>query len=300
MVREGSVIGVINIRRKEVRPFTEKESRSAQDLRRPGRDRRSRMSGLFQELEARPHELARSGRAATLTRLKSVSPSTRRSTSTRFRHDRSQAQCSCPAQTSVSYTSSTSRERVRPRATPWFLSRAHRICCSRRRFESEMKALVGQRRIALPRFKIPDIPVEGAYSSPRNAGDRCRPVCALCSLSLLRSGLARPVLRSPRTAGEFPPEVVNSAPDFRRAIHAGDPECATCSVRSSRKSRQLEVASQHKSQFLANMSHELRTPLNAILGYTELILDQHLRRDAGEDARRARPRAEQRHATCSA
>jgi signal transduction histidine kinase len=39
------------------------------------------------------------------------------------------------------------------------------------------------------------------------------------------------------------------------------------------KSRQLAVASEHKSQFLANMSHELRTPLNAILGYTELIID---------------------------
>ena len=39
------------------------------------------------------------------------------------------------------------------------------------------------------------------------------------------------------------------------------------------KSRQLKVASQHKSQFLANMSHELRTPLNAILGYTELMAD---------------------------
>ena len=39
------------------------------------------------------------------------------------------------------------------------------------------------------------------------------------------------------------------------------------------KSRQLEEASQHKSQFLANMSHELRTPLNAILGYTELMAD---------------------------
>jgi GAF domain-containing protein/anti-sigma regulatory factor (Ser/Thr protein kinase) len=39
------------------------------------------------------------------------------------------------------------------------------------------------------------------------------------------------------------------------------------------KSRQLEIASQHKSQFLANMSHELRTPLNAILGYAELMTD---------------------------
>jgi len=39
------------------------------------------------------------------------------------------------------------------------------------------------------------------------------------------------------------------------------------------KSRQIEEASQHKSQFLANMSHELRTPLNAILGYTELMAD---------------------------
>jgi len=39
------------------------------------------------------------------------------------------------------------------------------------------------------------------------------------------------------------------------------------------KGRQLEIASQHKSQFLANMSHELRTPLNSILGYAELIVD---------------------------
>lgn len=39
------------------------------------------------------------------------------------------------------------------------------------------------------------------------------------------------------------------------------------------KSRQLELASQHKSQFLANMSHDLRTPLNAVLGYSELLLD---------------------------
>jgi signal transduction histidine kinase len=39
----------------------------------------------------------------------------------------------------------------------------------------------------------------------------------------------------------------------------------------AQKSRELEVASQHKSQFVANMSHELRTPLAAILGYAELM-----------------------------
>jgi signal transduction histidine kinase len=38
------------------------------------------------------------------------------------------------------------------------------------------------------------------------------------------------------------------------------------------KSRQLQLASEHKSQFVSSVSHELRTPLNAIIGLTDMLV----------------------------
>jgi signal transduction histidine kinase len=40
------------------------------------------------------------------------------------------------------------------------------------------------------------------------------------------------------------------------------------------KSRELQIANQHKDEFLASMSHELRTPLNAIIGFSEVMLER--------------------------
>ncbi len=102
--------------------------------------------------------------------------------------------------------------------------------------------------------------------------------------ALIRAGyralLVVPLLREERiigalavtrnVPGPFAPEVVELLKTF-----AAQSALAIQNARLFRdlaeKSRQLEVASQLKSQFLANMSHELRTPLNAIIGVTEML-----------------------------
>jgi len=70
--------------------------------------------------------------------------------------------------------------------------------------------------------------------------------------------------------GTFSPEIIRLVEAFA-AQSAIAVENARLFGEVAQKSRELEIASQHKSQFVANMSHELRTPLAAILGYAELM-----------------------------
>ena len=62
-----------------------------------------------------------------------------------------------------------------------------------------------------------------------------------------------------------------SVQSLERKVEERTRELEQALAELSRKGRQLEVASQHKSHFLANMSHELRTPLNAIIGFSQVL-----------------------------
>jgi signal transduction histidine kinase len=123
-------------------------------------------------------------------------------------------------------------------------------------------------------FHIPNIDVvsPGEYAMTVDLSKRAN-VRAVLSVPMLREdeAIGCILLRKP-SASPYAPRQIELAETF-----AAQAVIAIQNVRLfteiQEKSRQLELASQHKSQFLANMSHELRTPLNAILGYTEMMVD---------------------------
>ena len=126
--------------------------------------------------------------------------------------------------------------------------------------------------------------LETETHQPRQVADLCDLPPTSVNDTILRAGyrarLLVPLMRSNdvvgalvvrrKEPGEFPQAVVSLMQTFaeQSAIAL---ENARLFNEIARKSRELEIASQHKSHFVANMSHELRTPLAAILGYAELM-----------------------------
>jgi len=269
LMREGVPIGVIWIRRLEVRPFSEKQIALLKTFANQAVIAIENVR-LFQELQERTGELARS-----VEELKALGEVGQTVSSTLDMETVLSTIVGHAVQLSgtnggVIYEYSE--------ATQEFLLRA-----SYRMEEEMVEALraaptrlgegaTGRAAANRAPVQVPDIRDERELT-----GTRVRPMLARLGY---RSLLSVPLLREQqimggltvwrRQTGNFEPEVVNLLQTFATQSALAIQNARLFSEIED-KSRQVEAASRHKSEFLANMSHELRTPLNAVIGFSEVL-----------------------------
>jgi signal transduction histidine kinase len=269
LLREGVAIGAILIRRLEIRPFSEKQIKLLETFAAQAVIAIENVR-LFQELEARTRELARSvGELKALGEVGQAVSSTLELETVLTRIASHAVQLSGADGGAIyEYEEATQEFQLRG---------SHQI-------EKELvEALltspiqlgggaIGQAAARREPVQVTDILDERQYAAARfrtmlgRLGYRSLLAVPLLREDRIMGGLA--IYR--RRTGSFSTEVVNLLQTF-----ATQSVLAIQNARLFReiedKSRQIEAANRHKSEFLANMSHELRTPLNAIIGFSEVL-----------------------------
>ncbi len=273
LLREGSAIGNINIRRTEVHPFSDNQIKLLETFAAQAVIAIENVR-LFQELQERTRELIRSvGELKALGEVGQAVSSTLDLETVLTRIVSHAVQLSGTDGGAI-YEYDEQSEEFQLRATDHMEEEL--ITALRANPPHLGDGVVGRAAVSREPMQIPDISQERAYAP------RMRTLLARFGF---RASLAVPLLREDRiigglvvrrkTTGEFQPEVVELLKTFATqsalAIHN-----ARLFREIEDKGRQIEAANRHKSEFLANMSHELRTPLNAIIGFSEVLLDPSL------------------------
>jgi two-component system, NtrC family, sensor kinase len=270
LLREGVPIGGIGLQRTDVWPFTDKQIKLATTFADQAVIAIENVR-LFEEVQERTRELAR-----LVAELRALGEVSRAVSSTLKLETVLETIVGCAVQLSGSDSgivyefdevAQTFQARGSHRITAEHLAivRAEPI-----RFG---EGAVGRAGAIREPVQVADIADERQFVAPQTR--------ALLVREGLRSLLAIPLVREQRVLGGlvilrrelgvFFPETVATLQTF-----AAQSVLAIQNARLFReiedKSRQLALASEHKSQFVSSVSHELRTPLNAIIGLTDMLV----------------------------
>jgi signal transduction histidine kinase len=272
LLREGVSLGVIGLRRMEVRPFTERQIKLLETFASQAVIAIENVR-LFQELQARTRELTRSvGELKALGEVGQAVSSTldlETVLSTIVAHA---VQLSATNGGIVYEYNEPTQEfhlrasyRMEPelvqayQATPLRLGQGATGRAAATTEPVEITDLLQEQ----------ELPTRGIRPMLSRLGYRSLLAVPLLLEQRIMGALT--VFR--REVGSFSPDVVNLLRTF-----AAQSALAIQNARLYReiedKSHQIEAANRHKSEFLANMSHELRTPLNAIIGFSEVLQER--------------------------
>ena len=268
MMRDGVPVGVMTLMRKSVQPFTDKQIELVSTFADQAAIAIENVR-LFEEVQKRTEELSESLQQQTATAdvLKVISRSTFDLQAVLDALVESAARL-CDASNAFIYRRDGQTYRL---DSTFGFSPEYKEYMIERPIAPGRETLVGRTTIESKVVHILDALNDPEYTwreSQLRGGYR-----TMLGVPLMREGVPVGVLSLTRTE-------VRPFTDRQIELLTTFADQAVIAIENVRlfdeiqdKSRQLEIASQHKSQFLANMSHELRTPLNAILGYTELMAD---------------------------